>query len=87
MSDTPTRRDDDIDACRMLLEPDSIHESDGGLYLDCPQCGSNVSFEQVVNDGQCTGKLDNEVAETADDTRLQSEHCTAELSLEFVWEA
>lgn len=73
------------DGARMQLEPDAVHESDNRIFLDCPQCGSNVSIVQVVSEGQCTGQLDGKMAETEDDTELQ-EGCNAKLSLELVWE-
>lgn len=73
------------DGARMKLEPNAIHETDSGIYLDCPQCGSNVSVAQVVQEGRCTGALEDDMAETEDETRLQD--CTAKLSLELVWEA
>lgn len=85
MAESPPENGD-TEGSRMKLEPDSIHETDGGIYLDCPQCGSNVSVVQVVNEGRCTGQLDDELAETEDDTELQ-EGCNAKLSLELVWEA
>lgn len=87
MSETPTESDDRPEGSRMPLEPDSIHEADGGIYLDCPQCGSNVSVEQIVTEGRCSGRLDGDYAEVEDDTRLQDRGCTAHLSLELVWEA
>lgn len=76
----------DSEGSRMTLGPDAIHETDDGIYLDCPQCGSNVSVAQVVTEGTCTGHLDDEVAETEDDTELQ-EGCNANLSLDLVWKA
>lgn len=71
---------------RMHLTPDTIHEEEDGIYLDCPQCGSTVSIEQIVNEGRCTGQLDGDMAETEDDTQIE-EGCNAKLSLELVWEA
>lgn len=75
----------DGDETRMTLEPDSVHEMDDGTYLDCPQCGSNVSVVQIVTRGRCPGQLDDEIAETEDDTELQ-DGCGASLTLELVWE-
>ena len=69
---------------RMLVEPDSIHEMDGGLYFDCPQCGSNISVARIINKGRCSGQLDGHAAETAADTDIEND-CTAKLSLELVW--
>ena len=70
---------------RMMLEPDTIHSGDDGWYLDCPQCGSNVSLNRIVTKGRCSGRLDGDVAETEDDTPLEK-GCDAKLSLELVWE-
>lgn len=82
MSDTPG---ENTDGTRMMLEPKAIHETNEGIFLDCPQCGANVSITRVITDGTCTGQLDNQIAETEDDTELQ-EGCNANLSLELVWE-
>lgn len=88
MSDAPSGDADEPAGARMLLGPDAIHESnDGELSLDCPKCGSTVSFEQVVVEGRCDGRLDADVAEVeSDDEQLTERGCTAELSLELVWE-
>ena len=71
---------------RMMLEPKAVHETDDGLSVDCPNCGSTVPLVQVVNRGRCSGTLEAEMSETQDDTQLQ-EGCGAELSLELVWKA
>lgn len=86
MSDSPRDDSNRDEGARMKLGPEAIHETDDGIYLDCPQCGSNVSIVQVVTEGRCTGRLEGEMAETESDTELQ-EGCTAELSLELVWHA
>lgn len=76
------------DAARLVLEPDAVHEGDGGVSLDCPQCGSAVSVTRIIEEGHCSGWLDADSAEVqAEDTRLQEPECTADLSLELVWEA
>lgn len=85
MADTPPE-EPIADGARMELEPDAVHETESGVFLDCPKCGSNISIVQVVSEGRCTGNLDDEVAETEDDTTLQ-EGCNAELSLELIWES
>ena len=85
MSDTPTEESDSTDGARMQLGPDTIHEREEAIYLDCPQCGSNVAVEQIITEGRCTGQLDGDIAETEDDTRLEG-GCGAELALELVWE-
>jgi len=72
----------------MMLEPDAIHEGDGGPSIDCPQCGATVSLVDIVEAGRCTGRLDDEDAEVeADDEKLADDGCGAKLSLELVWEA
>ena len=86
MSDPQPGNADQPHGSRMQIGPDAIHEMDGGIYLDCPQCGSNVSIVQVVSEGRCTGQLDDEIAETEDDTRIEG-GCNAKLSLELVWES
>jgi len=86
MSDSPTDESNGPDGQRMLLGPDTIHEEDAGIYLDCPQCGSNVSIERVITKGSCSGVVAGNATETPDDTELESQ-CTANLSLELVWEA
>ncbi len=85
MSDTP-HQNSDREGSRMMLEPDAIHETDDGIYLDCPQCGSGISIIHLVNEGRCSGRLDDDMAEVEDDTQLQEGGCGANLSLELVWE-
>jgi len=71
-----------------LAHLETIHEGDGEQFLDCPQCGSPASLTQIIETGRCTGQLDAEETETyAEDQQLQETGCTADLSLELVWEA
>ena len=84
MSDPPTEDSDPDEGARMKVEPNTVHETDDGIFLDCPQCGSNVSFVQLVNQGRCTGYLEEEITEAPADTE-QQEGCDAELTLELVW--
>lgn len=86
MADAPTEGADAPAGSRLMLEPKTIHERDDGVYLDCPQCGSNVSITRIITKGECSGQLEGEVAEAEDDTQLQQD-CNATLSLELVWEA
>lgn len=75
-------------AARIELEPDAVHEGDGEVFLDCPQCGSSVSLTQIIEEGHCSGRLDADVAEVQEeDTQLQDSACTANLALELVWHA
>lgn len=78
---------DESDAARMVLEPDAVHKGDEEPYLDCPQCGSQVSFTQIIEEGHCTGYLEGEGTEVEDGEQLEGPGCTADLSLELVWEA
>ena len=79
---------DESDAARMMLEPDTIHEEGGGPSIDCPSCGATVTLVDIIEEGYCTGQLDDDVAEVeAEDEQLQERGCGAELSLELVWEA
>lgn len=85
MSDPSAGESTTETAARMELGPDELHEGDDGLYVDCPQCGSIARIQTVVNEGHCENRLDSETTETLDgDEEIQ---CTAELSLELVWEA
>lgn len=78
---------EDSDAARMLLEPDAIHEDDEGYALDCPECGSRVSLVQIVEEGRCDGYLEGDKSEVVDEgQQLKESQCSAELSLELVWE-
>lgn len=88
MSESSSDPPDESDAARLVLEPDAVHEGDGEIYLDCPQCGSSVSVTRIIEEGHCPGWIDAEEAETQnEDTKLQEPRCTAELSLELVWKA
>lgn len=91
MADDASRTNDISDGARMTLDPDSIHEGDEGYAIDCPECGATVPLYQIVEEGRCPGFLDAEgadTAETADEpTELKGSGCTAELSLELVWES
>jgi len=79
---------DESDAARMVLEPDAVHEEDGGPSIDCPQCGATNTLVSIIEEGRCTGVLDDDMAESeSEDEQLQDGGCGAELSLELVWEA
>lgn len=74
------------DAARMVLEPKAVHEGDTEPYIDCPQCGSQVTITRIIEEGRCSGSLDEEDVEVeGEDQELQAGGCTAELSLELVW--
>lgn len=85
MSDSHETASAASDAARMELEPNTIHEKETGLHLDCPQCGAAVSLVRIIQDGSCPGRLENDESETANETELGD--CTAKLSLELVWTA
>ncbi|SFS09675.1 hypothetical protein SAMN05216559_3560 [Halomicrobium zhouii] len=79
---------DESDAARMMLEPDAIHEGNGGPSIDCPQCGATNTLVSIVEEGRCTGVLDDDAAEVeSEDEQLQQGGCGAKLSLELVWAA
>ncbi len=68
----------------MELEPDAFHEGDEGFYVDCPECGSPAYLTDVIEKGRCRGYLgDPETTENVD----QEPTCSAELTLELVWES
>lgn len=84
----PESSPDESDAARMVLEPDAVHEEGGGPSIDCPQCGATNTLVDIIEEGRCTGRLDDDVAEVeAEDEQLQEGGCGAELSLELVWKA
>ncbi|MFC6837445.1 hypothetical protein [Halomarina ordinaria] len=84
MSDETSGTDEhDAESARMELGPDALHESDEGYSLDCPECGSPASLIDIVEHGRCRGYLENEGREDTD----RAPDCTAELSLELVWES
>lgn len=88
MSDDDSSADTPETEARMDLESDALHESDSGYYLDCPECGSSVTLHQIIEEGRCSGYLDADVTEVeGDDEELQDPACTAELSLELIWES
>lgn len=75
------------DGARMTLEPDAVHEGEEEPYLDCPECGSQATFVQIIEEGRCDGYLAGEDTETEDGEQLRDPACTAKLSLELVWES
>lgn len=79
--------DDGPDGSRMVLEPDSLHEGEDGVYLDCPRCGSNATLVQIVTEGRCSNRVDGELKDGVDDAGAQQERCEAHLALELVWES
>ncbi|WP_132057496.1 hypothetical protein [Halorussus amylolyticus] len=78
--------DNDMDweeAARMELGPDTLHESQGSHYLDCPECGSPATIENVVQHGRCNGYLDEQVEGV--DFDVEKISCTARLRLELAY--
>ncbi|MFC6731816.1 MULTISPECIES: hypothetical protein [unclassified Haladaptatus] len=73
-------------AKHIVLEPDAIHEQEGGLYIDCPACGSATPILTIVETGHCSGYVEAEMTETGGDTDPVAGDCRASLSLELVWE-
>ncbi|ELZ19909.1 hypothetical protein C475_21464 [Halosimplex carlsbadense 2-9-1] len=82
--------DGDSDAtsgARMTLGPDAILETEDGNALDCPACGTTVTVMQVIEDGHCPNYLDEDDVEVDENAgQVQGPECTAELSLELLWE-
>lgn len=83
MSDTPRDDFDYSEAARMQLTPDDLHEAEGGLALDCPECGSIATVQQIVDEGRCSARLEAEETEVL--SHDEEMPCTARLSLELVW--
>lgn len=88
MSDSSDSAESD-DAARMELGPDAIHEGDQiGPYIDCPSCGASLPLAHVIEEGECTTRLDAEAAEVeTEDEDLNTTGCGAQLRVELVWEA
>ena len=82
--------DEESDGARMMLEPDTLHEGTDELdpYLDCPSCGSPAPIDLIIEEGHCLGYIDGDVAESenyGEHEQLRDVECTADLSLELVW--
>jgi hypothetical protein len=87
MTDSETAGGDAPSGARMTLEPDSFHEDDDGLSLDCPQCGTTVTVTRIIEEGHCPNYLDEDDVEVEENAgEIQRPGCSAELSLELVWE-
>jgi hypothetical protein len=72
----------------MELDADAFHDQEDGYYLDCPNCGSMVSVDRIIELGYCDGRLEADEVEVegGDETPIGPE-CGAALSLELVWGA
>jgi hypothetical protein len=84
----PNSADDPVDidwgsAARMELNPDALHESEHGYYLDCPECGSPATVENVIEHGRCNGYLNEQVEGV--DFDVGNVSCTAVLRLELAY--
>ncbi|WP_206425124.1 hypothetical protein [Halosimplex salinum] len=84
--DSGADSDDAPSGARMMLDPDTIHERPGELALDCPACGSTASIQQIVEEGHCSGYVEDDEMDAQGGDQVRSGGCTAELSLELVWE-
>ena len=71
------------DAARMELNADAVHEGEGGYYLDCPECGSPATVENIIEEGRCNGYL-NEPVEGVD-VDVANVSCSARLQLELAY--
>lgn len=87
MAKSSTSADHPHDASHIVLEPDAIHEQEGGLYIDCPACGSTTPLLLIVEEGHCSGYVDEDMTETGPEGQPVEGMCRASLSLELVWEA
>lgn len=80
--------DDGQQGARMDLDPDTVHEGEDGDYLDCPACGSPAPFDLIIEEGHCTGAVDDDTAEAeTEGEQTREPACTADLSLELVWDS
>lgn len=88
MADQSPDTADRTDGSRLMLEPDSVHEGEDGIYLDCPKCGSNAAIGRIISTGRCSNGVDSELKDGVDDDAACGEdYCDAHLSLELVWES
>lgn len=83
MGDNDTDADANGDLARMELEPDAWHETEEGYYLDCPQCGSPTSIDNIVEHGRCNAYLGDQ--RDWMDIDVSDLSCTAKLSLELAY--
>lgn len=84
MSETPDEPPES-ELARMTLSSDALHEGEEGYYLDCPNCGSSVTMMQIVEEGRCSGYVDEEAAEGDGGTDPTEANCEAELFLELAY--
>ncbi|WP_225741160.1 hypothetical protein [Halorussus halophilus] len=68
---------------RMELEPDAWHETEAGYYLDCPECGSPATLDNVIEKGRCNAYLGDQRDWMEVDVSDLS--CTAKLRLELAY--
>lgn len=81
--DTDSADVDWEEAAHMELDPDTLHESRSGYYLDCPECGSPATIENVVQHGRCNAYLGEQVEGV--DFEVENISCTARLQLELAY--
>jgi hypothetical protein len=82
--------DDPVDfdwenAARMELGPDAVHESEEGYYLDCPECGSPATIDNIIEEGRCNGYLNEQVEGI--DFEVEQMSCSAVLQFELAYTA
>ncbi|WP_208023486.1 hypothetical protein [Halorussus pelagicus] len=83
-----SKNPDDVDwddAARMELEPDAVHEGEGGYYFDCPECGSPATIDNIIEEGRCNGYLNEQVEGV--DVDMATVSCSARLQLELAYTA
>ena len=73
------------DVARMELEPDAWHETEEGYYLDCPECGSPATVDNIIEQGRCNAYLGDQRDWMEMD--VSDLTCTAKLSLELAYKS
>lgn len=88
MANPQSDQPEETDATRMELGPDTLHEGDDGIAIDCPQCGATVPITFLVAAGRCPNALDPDEVEVESEVTTPADvECSAELGLELVWRA
>lgn len=85
-ADSASAEDDAPSGARMTLGPDAILKNEEGVALDCPACGTTVTVMQVIEDGHCPNCLDEDDVEVDENAGQRGPECTADLTLELVWQ-
>ncbi len=73
------------DAARMELNADTVHENEDSPYLDCPECGSPATVENIIEEGRCNAYLNEQIESVGFD--VENVSCSARLQLELAYTA